>query len=133
MKPAVIIVLIVLTAAVFYWVRSADTQVAESPRIVSTSPADGQNNVPTDSSIHVYFSNPMDPSTLNNDTFRVTKELGSAVEGDVTYANRAAAFVPFLHLDDFATFQVTLSGRVRDSAGRPLGSDYSWTFQTAME
>jgi hypothetical protein len=75
----------------------------------------------------------MDPSTITSNTFTVASSFGSVIPGEVTYANQAAAFIPFTHMDEMATYKATISDSVTDSTGNSMGSSFSWSFQTASE
>lgn len=133
MKKVIVVICIVAVGALFYWAKTATTQDTSAPEVVSTNPGQGAKGVRTNASIHVYFSEPMDPSSITSNTFTLAGSLGSTVTGEVTYSNRAAAFIPFTHMDELTTYKATISGSVTDSFGNSLGSDYSWSFQTAEE
>ena len=134
MKKFIVVGLILVVVGVFvYRVRVAGTQDDSSPSVVSSNPASGASDVATNSSIHVYFSEAMDPSTITSNTFTLSGDMSSALTGEVTCTGRAAAFIPFSHMDTMATYTATIGGSVTDTAGNSLGSDYSWSFQTASE
>lgn len=128
-----IIAVLLAFTAFFYYSKTADTQDNTPPSIAATDPASGANNVSTNASIHVYFSEEMDPASITTNTFYVTDSGGTTLQSQITYANKTAAVVLFGHLDEQGSYTATVSGNVTDFAGNPLGSDYSWSFQTGEE
>lgn len=105
------------------------------PRVGSVYPFPGAQNVPVNSNLSVNFleENPMDGASINTATFTVKDEEGNPVPGVVSYDPLAkkAVFVPSQPLFYGYTYTATLSGGIRDLAGNPLSSSYSWTFRTA--
>lgn len=121
---------------------SAFAQDTTRPTISSISPSNNEVNFDANKAITVTFSEAMDPSTINADTFtvfrRTTPASGSyrAVEIDkvVSYSGRTATFNPNY---DFSTgqiygnvFTVTVTTGAKDLAGNSLGQDYIWSFTT---
>ncbi|MDF1553455.1 MAG: Ig-like domain-containing protein [Deferrisomatales bacterium] len=81
--------------------------------------------------IVAWFSEAMDPATVNSGTFRVSNETTPAlIGGVVTYAKGVATFTPTSPLDLGTTYRVTLTTGIRDAAGVPLPNPYTWTFNT---
>lgn len=100
--------------------------------VASVYPAAGALNVPTDAVLSATFSENMDASTINTETFLL---CGSLVTGTVSYdaGSRTAYFSPAAALQEEHTYTATLSATIRNSRGDSLGSDYSWSFTTADE
>jgi hypothetical protein len=103
------------------------------PTIISTSPIDGDENFPTNSPVQVVFSQPMNKSTVNRDTFVLRKKLDNSVVSGVIILSpdeKTATFDPdgdFLSETDYAALVTT---GVQDLAGNHLDSNKSWSFKT---
>lgn len=98
------------------------------PEIKAVEPADRETAAPADTVITAEFSEDMDASGIDKDTFFVTYESGEKVAGDVTYSDRYAEFRPDGHLDYGAGYSATITAGVRDSFGNTMESDYVWSF-----
>jgi len=101
----------------------------EPPRVVATYPG---SNASTGSRVSITFSEPMDPGSMSTNYIQVQESLGDPVSGEVIYGNSTVTFIPFTTLSENSTYNVTVSGDVRDKAGNTLGSDYKWSFSTRM-
>ncbi len=105
------------------------------PRVGSVSPPPGGQDVPVNTTVTVNFleENPMNAASINPATFTVKDEDGKPVPGTVSYdpANKRAVFLPSQPFLYGQTYTVTLGQDIRDLAGNPLSSGYSWTFRTA--
>lgn len=98
------------------------------PSIVSTSPLDGATGVSTATVVTATFSEPLDASTVTASTFSI-----AGVTGTVNFSGNAASFRPTATLASNTTFTATIvggAGGVRDLAGNPLATSYSWSFTT---
>jgi|GEM_PF-2036955 len=95
--------------------------------VASVYPADKEIDVAPDAQIKVIFSEDMDASTLNADTFTVS---GSTVSGAVAYDadTKTAVFTPSGLLHNLKTYIASLSASVKSASGDPLRADYSWSF-----
>jgi len=117
----------------------ANSSDAKSPEVVETVPRAGSTSIhfsttplPTNPPLYVptitaTFSEPIDASTVTADTFTV-----SALSGVVSYDEIGwkAWFSPSTPLSASTTYTVQLTRGVRDKAGNPMASTYSWTFTT---
>ncbi len=116
------------------------------PTIVSVSPANNQEGVLTNEKIEVVFSEDMDPSTINANTFivmqRTTPESGGyrsiAINEPVTYTGRTATFKPtygvFSPNQQYGNvFTVTITTGAKDLAGNSLLQNYVWSFTTGSD
>ncbi|MCG6917677.1 MAG: Ig-like domain-containing protein [Deltaproteobacteria bacterium] len=101
------------------------------PTVDSTSPANNSNGVAVGSSISATFSEPMNGSTIDTNTFT----LDNGVTGTVTYdANtNTATFNPSSKLDYATTYSATITTAARDLADNPMLADFTWTFTTKSE
>jgi PKD repeat protein len=98
------------------------------PEIISVFPPDGSTADPT-TSIYAYFSEAIDPSTLNSTTFKLFDQNGNEVSGRITYdpVNYVATFTPANYLEGWTTYTAYIDG-VKDTAGNSMTSPYIWTF-----
>lgn len=99
--------------------------------VSATTPASGANGVSISSAVSATFSAAIDASTLNTSTFTLTGPSGS-VAGTVTYnaTTNTATFTPSAALAYNTTYTATITTGVKDLAGNPLASNYSWSFTT---
>lgn len=101
------------------------------PTVSSTAPIDGATDISTTSTVSAIFSEAIDPATLDTSTFYVRYgAYGAFFAGTVSYADTTATFMPVgLPYDSNLTATVTTD--VKDLAGNPMASDYTWSFTTA--
>jgi hypothetical protein len=120
------------------------------PTIGATTIPSNSANAAINKGISVTFSEPMDSSTINSQTFIVNKEVISSsasipdsllnvrsssralivVNGTVSYANQTATFTPVNNFDYNSTYFVTLTTGIKDLAGNPLAGNYTLNFTT---
>lgn len=99
------------------------------PRVLSNRPGSGTLGAPTNTTLGVTFTQPMDPATINADTF--TLQLGAtAIPGTISYSGKTATFAPSVELPANATLVATVSRDARDLLGQSNGEDYYWIFHT---
>lgn len=98
------------------------------PEVISVFPPDGSLADPT-TLIYAYFSEALDPTTVNTTTFKLYDQNGNEVPGSVTYdpLNFVAVFTPQNFLEGWTTYTAYIDG-IRDTAGNPMTSPYLWTF-----
>jgi hypothetical protein len=115
------------------------TTVADTtaPTVSSISPASGATGVARGTNVLATFSEAMDPSTINTNTFELRGPGGVLVPTAVTYdtTNRRATLNPNSNLAAVATYTATVKGgttdpRVKDLAGNALATSRVWTFTT---
>ena len=114
-------------------VLGPDGIAVQAPTVTSVAPADGAVDVPVNTSmITASFSEPVDPATLNPETFSLACPLGTPITGTVAYAGNGnvATFSTSNALPANVTCTATLSTGVQDAAGTPLGAPFVWTFGT---
>jgi hypothetical protein len=109
---------------------SASASVA--PQIVIASPQNGATSVPTNSPVHVLFTEAMDPSTLTSQNFIVTDETtGQPVPGmiQVDATQTSASFVPQPPYGIGRNIYVSLTSNIKDLFGNSLtGSGMQFSF-----
>jgi hypothetical protein len=113
-----------------------NTPVDAPPMIDSVSPADGEPEVALGANVEATFSEAMDPSTITDQTFTLTKQGSSnPVAARVLYdsANKKATLYPAITLEADTSYAATIksgSSGVKDLAGNALLADKTWTFST---
>ena len=99
------------------------------PTVMKTDPAPQSKNVPTSAPVRATFSYPVDPVTINKDTFFISG--GASIEGTITYQNDTAVFTPSTPWAESTTYNAILTTGVKDLDGIPLPSNFTWSFETA--
>jgi hypothetical protein len=99
------------------------------PTVVDTNPDDGATLVPIDRPIVVTFSTPMDPLTIDEESFLVA-DGATPIFGDVTYDGLTATFVPAMSYPNDRLITATITTAAEDLSGLDLEEDYVWTFRT---
>lgn len=103
-----------------------------SPEVVSTNPADGAANVSLTPPVTATFSEEMEPSTINNATFRLTDAVHASVAGTVSYSEpgHQATFQPSGSLAPQTTYEGRITVGSTDLDGNALECEYMWVFTT---
>lgn len=108
------------------------------PRVNSTINADGSSGVAINTRIGAFFSETMNPQTLNTQTFTVMQGANS-VAGTISYSGQAVTFTPANPLALNTKYTMTISGAATDMAGNnlsgnqvvfPAVGNYVWSFTT---
>lgn len=108
---------------------TADT---EAPSVTRWVP--GPANVPVNSAITAVFSEPMNSSSINNDSFTLREESTSAlVTGSIEYIGGTATFKPSVDLKAGTTYTASIAASASDLAGNKLEAISSLTFTTGNE
>lgn len=97
-----------------------------------SSSSSSPSPVPVASNIAAPFSEPMDPESINTNTFTVSDADGNSVSGTVRYdgATYTATFSPSSPFNYSSIYTATITTGARDLAGNPLQDAFSWTFTT---
>ena len=111
----------------YVWTFTTGFDVA--PTVTLTEPGDNETDVPLDIAISATFSEPMDPSTLDGNTF-LMMGIGAPVSGEVTYSGNTAIFTPSTPLSPNTLYTVAIVDDVQSASGIPLANDHIWTFTT---
>ena len=98
------------------------------PIVISTTPANGDTNIPLNQIILVNFNEEMNPSTITETS--LTIDGLSAVSGTITYLGTTATFTPSKPLSPNTTYTGKVKTTVKDKKGNALQRDYIWTFST---
>lgn len=102
-----------------------DTQ----PRIVSTIPASGASEVDLATPVVVYFSEPVDPTTVTTESLTVLSD-GVPVNGTATVTATAATLTFESPLAYLTTYTAVTTTAILDLTGASLSSAKTWTFTT---
>ncbi len=98
------------------------------PTVSSVSPINNATNVAVNAVITATFSESMDTTSININTFKI-----AGVTGTVTYSGITATFTPSSNLEYNSTYIATITTGVKDSVGYSLASDYTWQFKTLVD
>jgi len=104
---------------------------AAPPTVVSTTPSNGAVGVAESTTVRAMFSVPMEPTTINATTFKVTGPGAATISGSVTYAVNTATFTPTAPLAGSTLYTATITTGAKDSTGDPLAANFVFTFTTA--
>ncbi len=101
------------------------------PNVISTSPADSATHVAVDAVMTATFSEAMNASTIDINTFTVDNGVTGTVSYDAN--STTATFTPTSDLNYDTTYTATITTDAEDVAGNGLQADYSWSFTTQSE
>lgn len=119
--------------------RTGATTDTLPPTVTSTINADGAIGVARNTKIGAFFSEPMDPQTVNAQSFTVMQGT-IPVTGTISYAGVAATFTPTNSLASNTIYTATVSSAATDLAGNklsgnqavfPASGNHVWSFTTA--
>ena len=108
------------------------------PGVTATLNADGAAGVAINTRIGAFFTEPMNPQTLNAQTFTVS-DGSKPVPGTISYSGVALTFTPASLLQANTRYTMTLSSSATDVAGNklsgnqavfPAPGNYVWSFTT---
>ena len=100
---------------------------AAAPTVMNIHPCSGAVGVDASSRIRVAFSKDVDAASLTTSTFVVSKG-GQRVVGALGLQGKVATFLPMEKLTLGQSYEVLVTTGVRGVDGKPLVSEYSWTF-----
>jgi hypothetical protein len=102
------------------------------PTVTSVVAAAGATGVCPNKVITATFSQPMQATSINAQTFLVTGPGTAGITGTVSYdaANNTAIFAPSASLPLNTTFTATITTGAKDTYGNNLASNFVWTFAT---
>jgi hypothetical protein len=106
-----------------------------NPVVVSTQPADGQTDVPLDSSVSVEFDREMEDLSLSvysTKSFVVRDSEGNQIQGqyDLLDSGHRAVFTPLEPFQSDSTYTASVTRFAYSVEGLHLLSDFTWTFTT---
>ncbi len=101
-----------------------------APFINSTDPIDNEMGVFRNKTVSILFNEPMDPATINENTFMVNKGT-TDVAGEIKYEGTTAIFTPAAHFESNTIYTVTLTTGAKDLAGNTVAESSTWVFTTS--
>ncbi len=101
------------------------------PTVVTVVPASGALGVAVGSNVTATFSEPMNPSSINSNSFMLMQG-GFHVSGTITYSGNTLTFNPNGDLAGGAVFTATIFTAVEDLAGNNLLNAFVWSFTTEV-
>ncbi len=111
------------------WDEPAQNTDHSAPRVSSTAPADGDEDVAINAPISVTFSEQIDAATITSESFFL-RQGSTPVEAVVSSIGITALFSPHVYLEQNQEYTATLTTDVRDLAGNALSEDFTWEFTT---
>ena len=103
------------------------------PVVSAVLPANGATGVSTSATITVNFSEAINPATVTGTTVQL-RDAGNNLVSTTIYCFRKPGHISAIGCVGFTTvYTVTITGGasgVKDLAGNPLATNYSWTFTT---
>jgi len=134
-RGAWLLVPVVLLALVTGCGGSGNAKVgANGPEVTNVSPSDPYTAVAVDANVQATFSKSIEPSAVNNDTFKLMR-AGSltSVPASVSYdaSTRQATLDPTGPLEPTTVYSARLTTGVTDTTGNPMADDREWLVITA--
>ena len=108
---------------------TAEAPDATPPEVVLVTPSDGSTDVSRTAPISLTFSEPLDPATVNNDTFTLFAN-GAEVAPSISRSADNRVVTLSRTLDADSTYAVVVTDGVRDLSGNAL-ADFTSSFTTA--
>lgn len=120
----------------FSWSWTTDANAdTTAPKVSGTIHANGATNVPVNAKVGAFFSEAMDPTTINVATLFLMQGT-TAVPAAVSYSGVSAVLVPSGNLAPATLYSARVkggAGGAKDLAGNPLAADYSWSWTTSAD
>ena len=114
----------------FIWSFTTGTTADTTPpTVLTTDPADADVNIPLNRNVTANFSETLEPSTVNSDTFTL-KNGATVVPGAISYASKVAIFNPTDNLAPNTVYTATLTTGIQDVAGNAMAAEFVWSFET---
>jgi hypothetical protein len=138
MKTIKLISILVMTFALFIAGCNDDDNIDDNPTpiedvaptIISTLPLDNDVNVARNNTVKITFSEEMDPASITNVTFTVSK--GSIeLDGTIVYAGLEATFTPVIAFEAATELTATISTSAKSAKGINLEENHEWSFTTS--
>ena len=100
-----------------------------APTVSSTFPVNTDWGVAVNSAMSATFSEAMDPLTITNVTFTLSRGV-TPISGAVTYSGVTGTFNPDVDLAPGTNYTATISTGVKDVAGNVMVVNKEWAFTT---
>ncbi|HOD41734.1 MAG TPA: Ig-like domain-containing protein, partial [Candidatus Wallbacteria bacterium] len=106
---------------------------ARMPFVIKTKPLDAETDVSINSQIKIMFNKPMDYLSINLSSIMVMDEVGSVIEGTISYdsSSYTATFTPRTILSKNTLYSLFIpSYLIKDTEGNPLDKNVTLSFRT---
>jgi hypothetical protein len=120
---------LVWTFSTISFLETVTPTPSPAPEVVSVSPVNQAAGVLLNTTIEVFFSREMAPSTLTTKTFILQQGI-KQIPGSVTYTGTKAVFKPYEALSYSSEYTATIKIGVKDKDGVAIIQDRVWTFTT---
>ena len=101
------------------------------PSVVSIEPLDNKIGVARNSNISAIFSEALNSSSFNADTFTLSTVGGRDINGSMSYIGNTMSFNPEANLSADTQYRATITTSIKDLANNSMESDYIWSFTTS--
>jgi hypothetical protein len=100
--------------------------------VIASEPANETVDVPITTAVFATFSEPIDPYTLDDESFTLAPAGGDPVSALVSYDpdTDTVTLVPDSLLAEDTLYEARLTTAIRDVAGNALAADQTWSFTT---
>ncbi len=106
---------------------------ARLPFVIKTRPLDAETDVSLSAQIKIVFNKPMDYLSINSSSIMVMDEVGSVIEGNISYdsSTYTATFSPRTILSKNTMYNLFIpSYLIKDTEGNPLDRNVTISFRT---
>ena len=119
-------------AANYVWSFTTSANTCIPPTVISVTPPNGSNLNCPNKVLTATFSEAMNPSTIDAETFLLATSGGVSVSGTVSYdsSTNMAIFAPTAALALSTKYVATITTGAKNLAGDALAANYTWTFTT---
>ncbi|MBI4650473.1 Ig-like domain-containing protein [Candidatus Desantisbacteria bacterium] len=100
------------------------------PAILSTSPLNGESNIPVDVIIGVIFNEKINSATVTAKIFKLYDKDNFPVNGTITVKNNKITFIPSNVLEHYSFYTAVVTAGIKDLSGNSSVSDFTWSFTT---
>lgn len=111
----------------YVWTFSTSAMII--PVVVNVDPLDSATGVALNKTVIATFNMPMNPTTINGNTFTLT-ESGTPIAGAVNYSGNQASFKPTVDLNSNTEYEATITTGAQNTSGVGIANDYVWVFTT---
>lgn len=116
--------------SVFMWSFTTGAVIdTRAPSIISVNPLPNATAVPLSGKITVTFNEEVKSESVSLSSFILNRGI-TAIPGTLSVSGSTLTFTPSAELAGNALHSVTVTKEVKDAAGNPMTTDYSWSFTT---
>ena len=117
----------------FSWSFTTVAADITPPTVNAVSPLNGATGVITGTTVVANLSEAVNPSTVTTSTFQLKDAGSNVIPATINTSSGQIVLTPSGALANSAVYTATITGGasgVKDLAGNPLASNYSWSFTT---